>query len=98
MEDKVKVNLVQVEEEEEEKREDAKEILKLIILELKGKKEAMGVVGVMVEEEVVVMEVVMEEVAVMEVVVKVEEEKLNLKILGKFLRPVRLKINSFKNI
>ena len=51
-------------------------------------------VGVMVEEEGVVMEVVMEEV---KVVVKVEE-KLNLKILGKFLRPVRLKINSFKNI
>ena len=55
-------------------------------------------VGVMVEEEGVVMEVVMEEVKVVEEVVKVEEEKLNLKILGKFLRPVRLKINSFKNI
>ena len=39
-----------------------------------------------------------EEVKVVEEVVKVEEEKLNLKILGKFLRPVRLKINSFKNI
>ena len=51
-------------------------------------------VGVMVEEE----GVVMEEVKVVEEVVKVEEEKLNLKILGKFLRPVRLKINSFKNI
>ena len=73
MEDKIKVNLVQV---EAEKREGAKEISKLNILESKDKKE----VEVLVEEEVKVVK---------------GEEKLNLKILEMFLRPARLKINSF---
>ena len=46
--------------------------------------------------EVKVEDMDMEEVKVEDMeVVKVEEEKLNLKILEKFLRPVRLKINSF---